>query len=88
MSATHQPSELATKELPDADDDHTGNGYSMAYMLHYINTRSMGLSAQKDPRQELQDYLKAALRSTGTDPIKWWAVSSLLIAIRNSHSLY
>lgn len=58
------------------DDGPGDNGYGMAYMLAHIkrNAEEEALAAAR-PRQELQLYLSDSLRQSGTDVLKWWAVS-------------
>jgi hypothetical protein len=64
---------------PTLDDpflsDQLNNGSGMAYMLEHIRRNAEKVTVEKNPRQELVDYLKQPLRDQDTDAIKWWSVS-------------
>jgi hypothetical protein len=48
----------------------------MTYILEHIKCgEEARKTAETNPRQELQDYLNALLRTSGTDIVKWWGVS-------------
>jgi hypothetical protein len=51
----------------------------MAYILEHIKrSEEARKTAETNPRQELQEYLNAPLRTSGTDIVKWWGVSITL----------
>lgn len=50
----------------------------MSYILAHVGQRmerEKGAVVTANARQELEDYLKAPLRYSGTDAVKWWGVS-------------
>jgi hypothetical protein len=66
-------------ELVDEGLQRGDNAYSMSYMLEHIKrSKEVRTSGSMNPRQELIDYLSDTLRPSGTDIIKWWAVSNVV----------
>jgi hypothetical protein len=58
----------------------------MNYMLEHIRrNKESQASGLVNPRQELNEYLAEAVRYSGVDIIKWWAVSTF---ISHPHSFY
>jgi hypothetical protein len=74
---------------PNSEDpfisDMTDNAYSMAYILEHIKAHNKASASDINPRQELYDYLKEDLRESGTDIVKWWAVSITFAHSLSSH---
>jgi len=52
----------------------------MAYLVEHVTRHADQNLNTENPRQELIDYLNEPLRESGTDIIKWWCVSKVIVS--------